>query len=88
MKDDLKPVSGQELGFDIEQALRKARSLWQSSRDRSRDNPYGSVANAVVEHLALCGIRFFRIPPRKAHGTPAFRYGKAQGGDDPGSPAN
>ena len=66
-------------------ALLKARSLWPSRSDRSRDNPYGAMANAVVEHLARCGIRFFRIPPRKAHGIPAFRYGKAQGGEDSGT---
>ncbi len=85
MNDDLKPVSKQDLGFDIEQALSKRRSLWPSRRDRSRDNPYGAMANAIVEHLALCGIRFFRIPPRRGHGTPARPYCKAEGAEDPGT---
>ena len=80
MKDDLKPVSRQELGFDIEMALLKARSLWPSRSDRGRDNPYSAMANAVVEHLARCGIRFFRIPPREAHGTPHRPYKRAEGG--------
>ena len=85
MKDDLKPVSRQDLGFDIEMALFKARSLWPSRRDRSRDNPYSAVANAVVEDLARCGIRFFRIPPREAHGTPHRPYARAEGGEDSGT---
>lgn len=85
MKDDLKPVSRQDLRFDIEMALLKARSLWPSRRARSRDNPYGAMANAVVEHLARCGIRFFRIPPREAHGTPHRPYMRAEGGEDSGT---
>ena len=87
MKEDLQPVSKQDLGFDVEVALFKSRSLWPSRSDRSRDNPYGAMADAVVEHLARCGIRFFRIPPRKGHGTPAFPYRKAGAADDSGSPA-
>lgn len=80
MKHDLKPVSRQDLGFDIKMALFKARTLWPSKRDRSRDNPYGAMADAVVEHLARCGIRCFRIPPREAHGTPHRPYVRAEGG--------
>lgn len=80
MKDDLHPVSKQALGFDIEMALFKARSLWPSTRDRSLDNPYGAMAKAVVEHLALCGIRCFRISPREGHGTPHRPYERAEGG--------
>lgn len=87
MKDDLKPVSRQDLRFDIEMALLKARSLWPSRRARSRDNPYGAMADAVVEHLARCGIRFFRMPPRKGHGMPACPYRRAGSADDSGSPA-
>ena len=80
MRDDLTPVSRQDLGFDIKIVLFKARSLWPSRRDRSRDNPYGAMADAVVEHLARCGIRCFRIPPREAHGTPHRPYKRAEGG--------
>lgn len=87
MNDDLKPVSKQDPGFDMEQGLRKARPLWPSRRAHGQDNPFGPVANAVVEHLAHCGIRFFRIAPRRGHGTPVFPYRRAQGGNDPGSPA-
>ena len=47
MKDDLKPVSRQDLGFDIEMALLKARSLWPSRSDHSRDSPYGAMADAI-----------------------------------------
>ena len=87
MKEDLQPVSKYDLGFDIEMALFKARSLWPSRSDRSRDNPYGAMANAIVEHLARCGIRCFRMPASKGHGTPARPYRKAGAADDSGSPA-
>ena len=80
MKDDLEPVCKYDLGFDVEMALFKARSLWPSRRDRGRDNPYAAVANAVVEHLARCGVRCFRIAPGKAHGTLDRPYRQAEGG--------
>lgn len=80
MKEDLQSVSKYDLRFDVEMALFKSRSLWPSRSDRRRDNPYGAMANAVVEDLARCGIRFFRIPPREAHGTPHRPYKRAEGG--------
>ena len=86
VKDDLQPVSKQDLGFDIEQALLKARKLWPPGRAHGQDNPFGPVAEAIVRHLARCGIRYFRTPPGKDPGTPARPYRNVDSGKDPGTP--
>ena len=70
MDDDLRPVPKHELRFDIEHALRKARSLWPRKHVHGDHNALRPVADAVVQHLALCGIRCFRKPPLPGHGTP------------------
>ena len=70
MDYDLRPVPRHELLFDIERALSKARSLWPRRRVPGDHNALGPVAEAVVEHLALCRIRCFRENPRPGHGTP------------------
>ena len=62
MDDDLRPVPKHELRFDIEHALRKARSLWPRKHVHGDHNALRPVADAVVQHLALCGIRCFRNP--------------------------
>ena len=61
MKEALRPVGKDELVFDIEQALRKARKVWPRTRERSYGDvgPLHPAAVAVVEHLELCGIRCY-----------------------------
>ena len=86
MDDNLRPVPKHELRFDVEHALRKARSLWPRRHVHGQDNPLRPVANAVVEHLALCGIRCFRKPPTMRHSTPIRPYGTPPPGDDPETP--
>ncbi len=70
MTEDNTPLPRHELVFDIEQALRKARPRWPRKRVYGDDHPLRPVAEAIVEHLELCRIRFFRRPPRRLHGTP------------------
>ena len=86
MDDDLHPVPQHELLFNVEQALRKARKLWPRRRVEGNYNPLRPVANAVVEHLALCGIRCFRKPPAIGHSTPIRPYGPAHRDQDPETP--
>ena len=86
MDDDLRPVPKHELRFDIEQALGNARSLWPRRHIHGQHNPLGPMANAVVEHLALCGIRFFRKPPTMRHATPAQPYATPSRGKDSETP--
>lgn len=65
-----RPVSRDDLLFDVEMALRKAERVWPRKRlpgDHDRLRP---AALAVVSHLVLCGLRFFRGPPLGAHRTP------------------
>ena len=70
MEDDLRPVSRHEFLFDVERALGRARKLWPRRRVPGDYNPLRPVANAIIEHLELCGIRCFRKPPPVGHGIP------------------
>ena len=60
MDDDLRPVPRREFLFDVEQALRNAAKLWPRKHVPGDHDRLRPVANAVVEYLALCGIRCFR----------------------------
>ena len=65
-----RPVSRDDLLPDVEMALRKAERVWPRKRlpgDHDRLRP---AAFAVVNHLVLCGIRFYRKPPLEGHSTP------------------
>ena len=84
MDDDLRPVSKQELLFDVEQALRKARKLWPRRHLPGDDNQLRVVASKVIEHLELCGIRYFRKPPRAWHSSPPRQLDPAPYTDDDG----
>ena len=79
MNEDYRPIPRRDVVFDVEQGLRKARKLWPRGRVYGEHNPLRSVAEAVVEHLELCRIRFFRPPPGRPHGTPVMRM-DADGG--------
>ena len=71
MDDDLRPVSRDDLIFDIEFVLsHKAARLWPRKRSYGLEHPYRPAAEAVVEHLELCGLRVFRIPPAPWHSAP------------------
>ena len=82
MDDDLRPVSKQELLFDVEQALRKASKFWPRRRVPGDDNELRVVAAKVIEHLERCGIRYFRKPPRAWHSSPPAPLYPAPDTDD------
>lgn len=83
MEDESRPVPRDELEWDVEQALRKARKLLPRKREPGVFNPYRAAARAVVEHLERCRIVCSRKPPLPMHGVPR---GLA-GGDGNGSEA-
>ena len=70
MEDRSRPVPRDELEWDVEQALRKARKLLPRKREPGVFNPYRAAARAVVEHLELCRIVCWRKPPLRPHGIP------------------
>ena len=70
MDDDLRPVPRREFLFNVEFALSKAARLWPRKRVYGEDNPYRPVAQRLVEHLELCGIRMFRKKQPIGHSIP------------------
>ena len=70
MKDGHRPVAGDELEADIEQAPWKARKLLPRKVEPGNFNPYRTAARAVAEHLERCGINCYRKPPIPLHGNP------------------
>ena len=82
MDDGLRPVPTHELRFDIEHALREAANLWPRRHVHGEYNPHRPMANAVVKHLELCGIRCFRKPPILGHSTPMSPFGPPHRDED------
>ena len=75
MTNDLNTVEKDDLIFNVERALEKAERLLPRKRRPGEHNPYRMAATAVVEHLELCGLRFFRGPPGRWQGDGApFRH--------------
>ena len=63
------PVSRDELLFDVEMALSKVAKLWPKGPRVGRHDRLKPIASAVVDHLALCGVRCFRRPAIGATST-------------------
>ena len=57
------PVSRPHLLFTVEMALRKTEHLWPKRRRPGDHDRLQSVAEAVVDHLDLCGMRCFQKAP-------------------------
>ena len=74
-REDSRPAPRDEVLFDIEMALRKGEKLWPKRHRPGDHNRFGLLATAVLEHLELCGLRFFRKPPRPLHSTHGPRAG-------------
>ena len=70
MEDESRPVPRDELEWDVEQALWKARKLLPRKREPGVFNPYRAAACAVVEHLERCRIVCLRKRPLPMHGYP------------------
>ena len=73
-----------DLTFTIEMALRKAQRLWPKKRVPGDHEKLRPVAEAVVAHLKLCGMRCFARAPRPGHGTPPDPYGVLRKTGGPG----
>ena len=85
-KDYDRPVSRKDLLFTVERALCKASKLWPKKRVPGDHDRLGPVAEPVVAHFDLCGIRFFRKAPARGHSAPdpygaLRRTGDADGPD-------
>ena len=65
-----RPVSRGDLLLTVEMALRKAERFWPKKRlpgDHDRLRP---VAQRIVEHMELCGMKCFQRPRGPGHSTP------------------
>ncbi len=72
MEREPKPVPRKAILFDIEYALGRNRRLWPRKRAPGDFGAHRSIAEAVLSHLELCGILFFRRPPKPNHSTGQF----------------
>ena len=66
-----RPVSREDLLFTVEMALRKASKLWPKKHVPGDHDRLRPVAESVVAHFELCGIRFFRKARRAATARPS-----------------
>ena len=64
------PVPRENLEFDVEMALRKGRRLWPRKSLPGDHDRFKPMAKAIVDHLELCRLRFFRRPPNPRHQAP------------------
>lgn len=64
------PVSRDDLTFTVHMALRKAEPLWPKRRKPGDHDRLKIVADEVVAHIELCGIRCFRRAPERGRTTP------------------
>ena len=91
MDDDYnRPISRDDLLFTVEMALRKAERFWPKKRRPGDHDRLRPVAERIVEHMELSGLKCFRRPCSPGHSTPdpwsAPGKGRApdgaNGGDD------
>ena len=64
------PISRDDLTFTVHMALRKAEHLWPKRRLPGDHDRLKLVADAVVAHMELCGIRCVRWAPERDRSTP------------------
>ena len=67
---DNRPAPYDEVFFDIEMGLRMEETLWPKRYRPGDHNRLRPMARAILEHLEVCGLRFFRNPPAPRHSTP------------------
>jgi len=71
MPDDRNiPISRDDLTFTVHMALRQAEHLWPKRRRPGDHDRLKIVADEVVAHIELCGIRCFRRGPERGRTTP------------------
>ena len=78
------PVSREDLVFSVDMALRKAERFWPKKRGPGDHDRLRPLAERIVDHLELSGMRCFRRPRGSGHSTPDPWRG-AQGGEPEGT---
>ena len=83
-----RPVSRGDLLFTVEMALGKAERFWPKKRAPGDHDRLKPVAERIVEHMELCGMKCFRRPRSPGHSTPdpyrALRKSRAPDGANGG----
>ena len=83
-----RPVSRGDLLFTVEMALHKAERFWPKKRAPGDHDRLMLVAERIVEHMELCGMKCFRRPLGPGHSTPdpcgALRKSRAPDGANDG----
>ena len=79
LQHDNRPAPRDTVLFDIEMALRKGEKLWPKRYRPGDHDRLKPMATAILEHLELCGLRFFRKPPRRWHSTSDLQTGAPAG---------
>lgn len=64
------PISRDHLAFTVHMALSKAEHLWPKRRRPGDHDRLKLVADAVVDHIELCGMRCVRCAPGHGRSTP------------------
>ena len=82
-----RPVARDDLLFTVEMALRKAERFWPKKRVPGDHDRLRPVAERVVAHMELCGLRIFPRPRGRGHSTPDPYGTMGQSGVDPGERA-
>lgn len=79
-------VAREDLLFAVKMALFKAEHLWPKRSRPGDHDRLKPIAQRIVDHLELCGIRCIRKCPVPRHGTLAPRPApqQANGADDVG----
>ena len=80
-REDSQPVPRDKVLFNIEMALRKGEKLWPKRYRPGDHDRFKPLARGILEHLELCGLRFFRKPPGPWHSTPDPGPGYRSGPD-------
>ena len=74
------PISRDDLTFTVHMALPKAEHLWPKRRLPGDHDRLKLVADSVIDHLELCGMRCFRKAPK--YGEPHFNGAARRSGED------
>ena len=71
MASDYRPITTDELVFDIKTGLRRARKFLPRRTDRGSEESLDLAAREIVEHLELAGVRCYRQPLLRLHSVGA-----------------
>lgn len=77
-EEEIEPASRDDVLFDIRYGLRRAFRFRPRKKDY-READFHSWAEAVMRHLELSGLRFFRKTPERGHTAPEDSEGSDGG---------